>query len=259
MMAYQQTTANNVTADGARASMLWPGTDGETFWTELCKIGAVTTDLETPIIEGTVPATDTASTAAGLNIQMDQDTAADLGFEMTLGGPHGNNSSNYIVGADSGYFDISFFCAQWTSYDAISIGFRKAAAYETGHAPIIAAGTGDPVYTDFVTFGIQESDKIQYATRLNDAGSTSIYTDSSLTPTDSQNVRLRVTLASDGAVTYSLVQNAVAGAGTLAAGTDAVAYTFDKGDTVIPYFFIHGKNHDDTALLLKDIEIYRAG
>ena len=78
MMAYQQVTANNVTADGARASILWPGAEGETYWSEQCRIGAVTTDLETPIIEGTVPAVDTASTSAGLNIQMDNDTAADL-------------------------------------------------------------------------------------------------------------------------------------------------------------------------------------
>ena len=56
-----------------------------------------------------------------------------------------------------------------------------------------------------------------------------------------------------------MIQNAVAGAGTLAAAANAVAYSFDAGDTVIPYFFTHGKDHNDNELLLKDIEIYRAG
>ena len=55
-----------------------------------------------------------------------------------------------------------------------------------------------------------------------------------------------------------MIQNAVAGAGTLAAAANAVAMSFDKGDTVIPYFMIHGRAADDTALLLKDIEISRS-
>jgi len=237
--------------------MLFPGDSGELYHAEMCRIGASTGPVETPVIEGTVPAIDTGTTAAGLNMQLDQDVAADLGWELTPGGaPLGNNSNKYVVGVHSGHIDITVFTAEWTTYDAISIGFRKAENYNTGHAPIVAAGTGDPLYTDFATFGLQESDKIQIATDLNNGGS-GTYTDTGDTPTNSQNQRFRVSMDTDGAVTYTLVQNAVAGAGALAAPSATKAYTFDSGDTLVPYVFIHGVNHDDTAMLLKDIEVVR--
>ena len=255
--AQSSNSSGPVTADGHRVAMLFPGDSGELYHAEMCRIGASTGPVETPVIEGTVPAIDTASTAAGLNLQLDQDVAADLGWEITPGGaPLGNNSNKYVVGVHSGYIDFTVFTAQWTTYDAISIGFRKAENFNTGHAPIVAAGTGDPLYTDFATFGLQESDKIQIATDLNNGGS-GTYTDTGDTPTDSQNVRCRVSMDTDGAVTYKLVQNAVAGAGALAAPSATASFTFDSGDTVIPYVFIHGVDHADTAMLLKDIEVVR--
>ena len=255
--AQSSNSSGPVTADGHRVAMLFPGDSGELYHAEMCRIGASTGPVETPVIEGTVPAIDTASTAAGLNLQLDQDVAADLGWEITPGGaPLGNNSNKYVVGIHSGYIDFTVFTAQWTTYDAISIGFRKAENYNTGHAPIVAAGTGDPLYEDFVTFGLQESDKIQIATDIDNGGS-GTYTDTGDTPTDSQNVRCRVSMDTDGAVTYTLVQNAVAGAGALAAPSATKAFTFNSGETVVPYVFIHGSDHADTAMLLKDIEVVR--
>jgi hypothetical protein len=247
--------SDTATATQHKSPMIWPGTNGEIYMTDLTRIGAVTAALETPLIEGTVPAVDTATTAAGLNMQMDQDTSADLGWELNFGSPLGGGTS-YTIGTHSGYIDLSVFCAQWTTYDGVSIGFRKVEPVDDGHAPIVAAGTGDPVYSDFATFGIQESDKIQIASDLNNGG-TGTYTDTTMTPTDSQNQRFRVTLAKTGAVTYSLEQNGIANAGTMAAPTATAAFTFDSGDTVIPYVWIHGKDHADTALLIKHIEVYR--
>ena len=255
--AQSSNSSGPVTADGHRLGMIFPGDSGELYPAEMCRIGASTGPVETPVIEGTVPSVDTASTAAGLNLQLDQDTAADLGWEIVPGGsPFGNLSNKFVAGTHSGYIDFSVFAADWTSYDAISIGFRKAENFNAGHAPIVGAGTGDPLYTDFATFGLQESDKIQIATDLNNGGSGS-YKDTGDTPTDSQNVQCRVELASSGAVTYKLVQNKVAGAGLLAAPSATEAYTFDSGDTLVPYIFIHGKDHADTAMLLKDIEVVR--
>jgi hypothetical protein len=256
IMSHAQ-NSDTATADGHVHGMIFPGTNGEMYPVNICRIGATTAALETPILEGTVPATDTATTAAGLNIQMDQDTAADLGFELTIGGPLGDARA-FTVGTHSGFIDISVFCAEWTTYDAVSIGFRKVENYDTGHAPIVAAGTGDALYTDFATFGLQESDKIQFATDLNNGG-TGVYTDSTDTPTNSQNQRFRVSLAANGNVTYTMEQNGVANGGTLAAPTAVPGsqYTFDSGDVVIPYFFIHGKDHADSALLLKHLEVSR--
>jgi len=249
-------SSDTVTADGHVSPMLWPGTNGEVYLTNLTRIGACTAAVETPLVEGTVPATDTASTAAGLNMQMDQDTAADLGWELNFGSPLGGGTS-FTVGTHSGYIDLSVFCAQWTSYDGVSIGFRKAEPVNTGHAPAVAAGTGDPLYTDFATFGCQESDLLQMATDLNNGGS-GTYTNSTDTPTDSQNQRFRVTVGIDGKVTYLLEQNGVANGGTMAApSTVPSQFTFDDGDTIIPYVWIHGKDHADTALLIKHLEVKR--
>mgnify|MGYP003151334338 CR=1 FL=1 len=259
MFSHGQLTASSgpVVASGHRFGMVFPGENGELYPADLAMVGVTTGAIETPQMEGTVPAIDTASTAAGLNMQLDQDTAADLGWELIPGGaPLGSSLNKYVVGVHSGYIDFTVFTAEWTTYDGISIGFRKAENFNAGHAPIVAAGTGDPVYTDFATFGLQESDKIQIATDLNNGGS-GTYTDTGDTPTNSQNVRCRVAIDTDGAVTYTLVQNAVAGAGALAAPSATKAFTFDSGDTVIPYVWIHGKDHADTAMLLKDIEIVR--
>ena len=190
-------------------------------------------------------------------MQMDQDTAADLGWELVPGGaPLGNNANKFVVGVHSGYIDFTVFTAQWTSYDAISIGFRKAENFNTGHAPIVAAGTGDPLYTDFATFGLQESDKIQIATDLNNGGS-GTYTDTGQTPTDSDNLQLRVLLAADGSVTYKHISNQEAGGGALAAPSTTAAFSFDSGDVLIPYIWVHGSDHADSQLLIKEIKVVR--
>ena len=248
-------SSDSATASLHKSPMAWPGTNGEVYLTDLVRIGAVTSAVETPLVEGTVPATDTETTAAGLNMQMDQDTAADLGWELNFGSPMGGGTS-FTVGTHSGYIDMTVFCASWGDYDAVSIGFRKAEPTIAGHAPIIAAGTGDGLYTDFATFGVQEADKLQIATDKNNGG-TGVYTDTGVVPADSENQRLRVTVSSAGAVTYTRVSDQPANAGTMVAAANAVAMSFDDGDVIIPYIFIHGLTHADTAILIKHIEIKR--
>ena len=95
-------------------------------------------------------------------------------------------------------------------------------------------------------------------TRLNDAGSTALYEDTTTTPTDSQNERFRVTISAAGVVTQLHEQNGVANGGTMAepAGSPP-AYTFDDGDVVIPYVTVHGATHVDEALLIKHLEVVR--
>ena len=259
MFSHGQLTASSgpVVASGHRFGMIFPGENGELYPADLAMVGVTTGAIETPKLEGTIPAVDLGSTAAGLNMQMDQDTAADLGWEMCPGGAFlGNNTNKFIVGTHSGYIDVTFWTTEWTSYDAMSIGFRKAENFNAGHAPIIAAGTGDPLYTDFATFGMQEADKIQIATDLNNGGSGS-YKDTGDATVDSDNLQLRVSLATSGAVTYKHVVNQEAGAGALAAPSATEAYTFDSGDTLIPYIFIHGLDHVDTQCLVKDIRVVR--
>ena len=250
-------SSDTATAAGIKSPMIWSGTNNEIYMTDLTRIGAYTSAVETPVIEGTVPAVDTASTAAGLNVQLDKEAAADTGFELNFGSPLGGGTA-FTVGTHSGYIDISVFCAEYTGYDAVSIGFRKVQPVDDGHAPVIAAGTGNPLYTDFVTFGLQESDLIQIATRINDTGTTSIYKNTTMTPTNSENQRFRVNMSATGVVTYTIEQNGIANAGTMATPAGSPnAFTFDTGDVVIPYMFTHTKDTNDNPLLIKHIEVYR--
>jgi len=250
-------SADGVAADGNTFSMIMPGPNGETYTLSGCHVGAFTAAGVSPSIEGTVPATDTASTAAGLNLQLDGNTADNLGCQLSCGSPHGSNSNKYIAGTHSGHIDATFFTADWTDYDCVAVGFRKAEANQTGHGAILATGAaGDGVYTDFAALGNMGGDNLETATDKNNVG-TSVSTDSSQDNADSQNMRVRVALAKSGAVAYSVVLNGVAGAGTLAAPTTTAAFSFDIGDTLIPYVVIQKNGSDDVQILLKDLEIYR--
>lgn len=247
-----------VTADGARVSIIFPGPNGQLYPCDMVRVGAFTAVGDVPALEGAVPATDTAGTVAGLNVQLDHTTTDNCGFEMSCGAPHGNAANKFTIGTHSGYIDATFFTAAWNDFDAVTVGFRKAEAYQTGHGAILGTGAaGDGVYTDFAAIGAMAvGNNVEIATDKNNSG-TSTSTDTTDNVTNSQNMRLRCTLASNGAVTYSLIGNAVAGAGTLAAPTATAALTFDSGDTVIPYVCVHGAGTDDVPLLLKDITIYR--
>ena len=151
------------------------------------------------------------------------------------------------MGRHQGHIDITLFSAEYNDWDKIVIGFRSAEAFNA--APASVLDVADGTYADFVEFGlIDTSDKIQTRTDA-DNSATTVLTDTTATVTDSQNIRLRVTLAKSGAVTYSFIKNAVAGAGTLAAPGTVAAYSFGTGDTVVPYLVFHGAGTDDVPLL----------
>ena len=62
----------DATADGRRFSMAMPGKNGEIYPVDTSLIGVTAAaTVNWPTIEGTIPATDTATTAAGLNLELD--------------------------------------------------------------------------------------------------------------------------------------------------------------------------------------------
>ena len=63
-------------------------------------------------------------------------------------------------------------------------------------------------------------------------------------------------MTSGGVVTYSHIGAAVMDAGTLAAPSSTAAFTFDDGDTVVPYMIVQSTNAD-SAILLKSAKITR--
>ena len=244
--------------DGDTMGCLFSGVNGEPYSAVLCAVGAVGDDFVYPGIAGSPVTPDTATTAAGLDVQMDKQTTDNVGIQLIPGaGPLGGPSA-LTVGTHSGYIDATFFTADWTDFDCVVVGYRKVEAFQTGYNAIAAAGgTGDVVYTDVAAFGVMTNTDIRTQTDKNNSG-TSVLTDVGVVPVDGQNCRLRVTVSSAGAVTYSHVNNAVAGAGTLAAPSGVVAFSFDSGDVIVPFIATLGAGAAEDSLFIKDIEVQKS-
>ena len=246
--------ADGVMADGELFSMLWPNTTGQVCPAQCSVVAAHTVAASGFMVEGTIPATDTNNTVAGLNLQGDAATADNTGLEIVFGGTQFGGYGACTIGTHAMTFDATFHSEDWTDQDAVTIGFRKVEEFETGHGAILAAASGDALYTDFVAFGVQSADDVQIASRLNDG--TSSYTDSTDATAASKNHRFKITVSSAGVVTYQHIGAAVMDAGTLAAPSSTAAFTFDDGDTVVPYLIIQSTNAS-SAILVKSLKITR--
>ena len=247
--------ADGVMADGELFNMIFPGANhGQDVHTQCCILGAHTVAASGFTVEGNVPAVDTNSTAAGLNLQGDSATGDNTGLEMILGGTQFGGNAACTIGTHALTFDATFHSVDYTDQDCVAIGFRKVEEFETAHAATVAAATGDGLYTDYVTFGIQSADDVQIASRLNDG--TTAYVDSTDASAAAGNHRFRIEVTKAGVVTFSHIGAQVMDAGTLAAPTATQAFTFDTGDVVVPYISILSVNQN-SAVLLKSIEVTR--
>jgi len=246
--------ADGVMADGELFSMLFPGKNGQVTPVQGSMIGAHTVAASGFMVEGTIPATDTNGTAAGLNLQGDAATADNTGLELIFGGTQFGGGAACTIGTHAMTFDATFNSVDFTDQDCVSIGFRKVEEFETGHPATVAAASGDGLYTDYVTFGVQSADDVQIASRLNDG--TTAYVDSTEATAASGNHRFKVEVSSAGVVTFSHIGAAVMSAGTLAAPSTTATFTFDDGDVVVPYLTILSTNAD-SAIHLKAVQITR--
>ena len=246
--------ADGVMADGELFSMLFPGKNGQVTQVQGSMIAAHTVAASGFMVEGTIPVTDTNSTSAGLNLQGDAATADNTGMELIFGGTQHGGGASCTIGTHGMVFDATFNSVDFTDQDCVAIGFRKAEEFQTGHQAIIAAASGDAVYTDYVAFGVLSPDDVQISTRLNDG--TTAHVDSTQATAASGNHRFQVTVSSAGVVTFAHIGAAVMSAGTLAAPSTTKAFTFDSGDVVVPYLSILSTNAD-SAIHLKAIKITR--
>jgi len=246
--------ADGVMADGELFSMLFPGKNGQVTQVQGSMIAAHTVAASGFMVEGTIPVTDTNGTAAGLNLQGDAATADNTGMELIFGGTQHGGGASCTIGTHGMVFDATFNSVDFTDQDCVAIGFRKAEEFQTGHQAIIAAASGDAVYTDYVAFGVLSPDDVQISTRLNDG--TTAHVDSTQATAASGNHRFQVTVSSAGVVTFAHIGAAVMSAGTLAAPSTTKAFTFDDGDVVVPYLSILSTNAD-SAIHLKAIKITR--
>ncbi len=185
---------------------------------------------------------------------MDATNTDNTGIQIDCG-ITASSPSAITVGTDKGGFiEATFFTTDWTKHDGVVIGFRKIEAFQTGFGGVVAAATGDPVYQDVAVFGMMgTSDKLQTMTDLNNSGSATV-TDTGNVAVDSQNLKLRVTVSSTGAVTYLYEVNGLATSTNLSAPTSTVSYTFDDGDIIIPFVTIQNVNNNN-AIYLKQLKI----
>ena len=146
--------AQGVLADGELFSMIFGGKNGQTTACQVSHVGAYTAAGSGYFVEGTIPAVDANGTVAGLNLQGDAATADNTGIEMIIGGTQFGGYAACTIGTHAMVFDATFNSVDFTDQDAVTIGFRKIEEFEVGHGAILAAATGDPLYTDFVAFGV---------------------------------------------------------------------------------------------------------
>ena len=250
---------NGILAAGQALGIIFPGEDGEQYPSTMHIVTATTTTVMIPMMEGAIPLTDAGDTAVGLNVQLDGESTDNSGFQWSPGnGVKGSNANKFVAGTHTGHIDVTFWTSDWSDYDCVAIGFRKEEALQAGHNAILATGAaGDGVYTDFAAFGALTDTDIRTMTDLNNSG-TSVATDTTEDPVDSDNLRLRVKLNADSTVSYSFVVNAEAGAGTMAEPGTVAAFTFDSGDTLIPYIAVFKAGAVDVEMIIKDIEIFRS-
>jgi len=250
--------AGEVSDDGDIMPCVFTGPNGEHYGGTLCAVGAFGDDGQLPGINGSPVTPDTATTAAGLDVQMDIQTTDNVGIQLIPGAGALGGPSALTVGTHSGYIDVTFFTPDWQDFDCAVIGYRKVEAFQTGYNAVAAAGsTGDVVYHDVAGFGVMTDTDLRIQT-VKDNGANATLTDAVSKPVDAQNLRLRVTVSSAGAVTYSFVVNQVAGAGTLAAPATTAAFSFNNGDVIVPFIATLGCTVEEDSLFIKDIEVQKS-
>ena len=248
-------SAHGVLADGDLMSAIFPGPNGEMYPAQISIIGAHTAAATNFMVQGTIVATDTNNTAAGLNLQGDSETDNNLGLEMILGGTQFGGNAACTIGTHAMTIDATFYAVDWTDNDCVAIGFRKVQEFDTGHAAILAAAAaGDGVYTDYAVCGVQSADDVQLTTALN---GTDAIEDSTDATAEDKNHRFKMTVTKGGVMTYQHVGAAAMDAGTLADPTATDAFTFADGDVVVPYLILLGTNVDQ-AIYLKSITVTRS-
>lgn len=149
----------------------------------------------------------------GLNIV--QDEAENDGVEYSLG-ILAYNKGVFTVGTDAAFFArMKFYIDDVSGTDDCAFGFRKMAAYQ--------ANIDD--YTDMAVLNVI-SGNINIETILNNGDTTT--TDTTLDWGDTEIHELEVIVSAAGVVTYKIDGMPP---------TTTAAFTFDDGDSVIPFFY----------------------
>jgi hypothetical protein len=143
------------------------------------------------------------------------------GIEINTGAQAVPNKCAFVIGTDPAFYvKAKFNVPLTTDYDVCAVGFRLAAA----NAACASAAALATAYTDAACINVDNGD-FKTVTSLNT--STDVTTDiTTATWADTETHTLTVKVSAAGAVTYFVDDVVCPG---------AVAFSFDTGDTVIPF------------------------
>ena len=198
--------------------------------------------------------TETAIAESGINLQMDSANTDDTGIQIDCG-VNAASPCKVIIGSDKGMsIEATFFTSDWSLHDCVVIGFRKIETVVNGFGNVVAAETGDALYTDFAVFGVMGStNSLQTLTDLNDSG-VPVLTDTTNLAVDSQNLKLKVEVNKSGTVSYYYKVNDVSTSSSFSTPSITASFTFDSGDIIVPFITVTNTNNDN-GIYLKQLKI----
>lgn len=181
--------------------------------------------------------------------------------------PGGNSTTSpyaFVIGTDTDFFfRCTFEITDASGSDQFMMGFRLV---QTFQVPTSFLTTGDAGYTDFAAIGFATTkanpNPVAVAYDLNDSGSTTVQA-AGFTWADTLKHKLEIRVIARKAYFYI---NGVRLGGTVskdAAGTAITAqntttgpsFTFDNGDTVVPFIFVRQDADLLDAVYISDMEI----
>lgn len=203
---------------------------------------------------------------AGSGLNISGDLVANEALELVPGGNSTGSRLAFTVGTDSDFF----IKTKWKITDAdgsdqFLVGFRKQEAFAV---PTSFLTTGDGVYTDFFGVGfaatVADPNDVSVAYDLNNGGSTTVQ-DTGFNWADTLVHQLEVRVV--GAKPIVLINgvrlgNPVAKDGDGAAITSQTTltgpvFTFDSGDTLVPFIFLRHDTNVSESHFLQEIEVGR--
>lgn len=204
----------------------------------------------------------TGSATNGLDIA--GDLVDNEALEIVPGGNAANSRLAFTVGTDSDFFlRAKLKITDVDGSDQFLVGFRKQEPFAV---PTSFLNTGDGIYTDFFGIGfaatVASPNDVRTAYDLNNGGSTTV-TDTGFNWADGEvhEVQLRVVGAKAVVLINGVrIGNPIAKDGDGAAITSqstfsAPSFTFDSGDTLVPFIFLRHDAAISNAHYLRELEI----
>jgi hypothetical protein len=200
---------------------------------------------------------------AGSGLDISCDLVNNEAVELVPGGNFAFSRLAFVVGTDSDFF----FRAKYKLTDvsgadqAVLAGFRKQEAFAV---PTSILNAGDGIYTDFAGIGFADAGGVDVftVTDLNNSGST-VATDTGFNATDSEVVKFEVRVVGGKAIYFingTRLGNPVTKDGDGASITEqttltGAVFTFDSGDTLVPFIFLRHDADIANGTLLQEVEI----